>query len=77
MKGHGCLVMVKDTLGDKFICTLDSLCSLDKCNDVVSTLDGHRKVPTTIEELSAHERRTCRDFGPTAGAQPVDRTIGG
>lgn len=68
MKRHGCLVLVKDNLGDKFICKLDSLCSLDKCKDVVSTLDGNRKVPTKIEDLSAHERGSCRDFGPTAGA---------
>lgn len=68
MKGHGCSILVKDNLGDKFICTLDSLCSLDECKGVVSTLDGNRKVPDKIEELSAHERRSCRDFGPTAGA---------
>lgn len=68
MKGHGCSILVKDKLGDKFICTLDSLCSLDECKDAVSTLDGKRKVPTKIEELSAHERRSCRDFGPTVGA---------
>ena len=68
MKGHGCLVLVKDTIGDKFICTLDSLCSLDKCKEVVSTLDSQRKIPTKIEELSAHERRSCRDLGPSAGA---------
>jgi len=68
MKNHGCSILVKDNLGDKFVCTLDSLCSLDECKDVVSTLDSNRKVPTKIEELSAHERRSCRDFGPTAGA---------
>lgn len=68
MKRHGCSILVKDNLGDKFICTLDSLCSLDKCKDVVSTLDGKRKVPTKVEDLSAHERRSCRDFGPTSGA---------
>ena len=68
MKGHGCSVLVKDNLGDKFICTLDSLCSLDKCKDVVSTLDGNRKVPNKTEDLSVHERGSCRDFGPTAGA---------
>ena len=68
MKGHGCSILVKDDLGDKFICTLDSLCSVDECKDVVSTLDSNRKVPTKIEDLSAHERRSCRDFGPTSGA---------
>jgi len=68
MKPHECLVLVKDNLGDKFICKLDGFCSLDKCKDVVFTLDGNRKVPTKTEDLSAHERRSCRDFGPTSGA---------
>ncbi len=67
MKRHGCLVLVKDNIGDKFICTLDSLCSLDGCNEVVSTLDGNRKIPNKIDELSAHERRSCRDLGPSPG----------
>jgi hypothetical protein len=49
MKGHGCLVLVKDNIGDKFICTLDSLCSLDGCNEIVSTLDGNRKIPNKLE----------------------------
>lgn len=62
MKDHGCSILVKDNLGDKFICTLD------ECKDTVSTLDSNREVPTKIEELSAHERRSCRDFGPTPGA---------
>lgn len=66
MKNHGCSVVVKDNLGDKFICTLDSLCSLDECKEVVTTLDGNRKMPTKLEELSAHERRSCRDLGPQA-----------
>jgi hypothetical protein len=39
MKGHGCSVLVEDNLGDKFICNLDGLCSLDKCKVIVSTLD--------------------------------------
>ena len=68
MKGHGCKVLVKDSIGDKFICALDSLCSLDKCKGVVSTLDSQRKIPTKIEELSTHERRSCRDLGPSVGA---------
>jgi len=67
MKGHGCKVLVKDSIGDRFICTLDSLCSLNKCKEVVSTLDSQR-IPTKIEELSAHERRSCRDLGPSVGA---------
>jgi len=62
MKSHGCSVLVKDNLEGKFICTLDTLCSLDKCKNVVSTLNGKRKVPTKIEELSAQERRSCLDF---------------
>ena len=68
MKGHGCLVLVKDNAGDKFICALDSLCSLDKCKEVVSTLDSNRKIPNKIDELSAHERRSCRDLGPLVEA---------
>jgi len=68
MKGRGCLVLVKDSMGDKFICTLDSLCSLDKCKEAVSTLDSQRTIPTKIEELSAHERRSCRDLGPSIRA---------
>ena len=67
MKGHGCSVLVSGNLGDKFICTLDTSCSLDKRNKVVSMLDGNRKIPTTLEELSAHERRSCRDLGPKGG----------
>ena len=68
MKGHKCLVLVKDNSGDKFICSLDSLCSLDKCKEVVSTLNINRKIPTKMEELSAHERRSCRDLGPLVEA---------
>ena len=67
MKKHGCSVLVKDNIGDKFICTLDSLCSLDRCNEVVSTLDSNRKIPNKLEELSAPERSSCRDLGPSAG----------
>lgn len=66
MKDNGCSVLVSGDLGDKFICTLDSSCSLDRRNKV-SRLDGNRKIPTKLEELSAHERRSCRDLGPKEG----------
>ena len=58
--GYGCSVLVKDNEGKGLICTLDSICSLDECNEVISTLDSNRKIPTKIEELSAHERSSCR-----------------
>ena len=67
MKNHGCSVLVSGNLGDKFICTLDNSCSLDKRNKVVSALDGERKIPTKLEDLSAHERKSCRDLGPKEG----------
>ena len=61
MNGFGCSVWVNDKEGREDICTLDSLCSLDECNEVVSTLDSNRKIPNKLEELSAHERLSCRN----------------
>ena len=68
MNEYGCSVLVKDNIGNEFICDLDSLCSLDECNEVVSTLDNKRKVPAKMEELSTRERRSCRSSVSVIGA---------
>jgi len=60
MKEYGCSVWVKDNAGNALLCTLDSICSLDECNRVVGTLENNRKIPSNFEELSEHERRSCR-----------------
>jgi len=60
--------MVKDSAGMEYICTLDSVCSLDECNEVICTLDTTRKMPTTLEELSVAERSSCRNAISVIGA---------
>lgn len=66
--GYGCSVLVKDTEGKELICTLDSICSLDECNEVVCTLEGNREIPIKFEELSARERSSCRRSVSVMGA---------
>ena len=68
MNGSGCSVWVNDKEGKEFICTLDSMCSLDECNEVISTLDSNRKIPNKFEELSEHERASCRSSASIFGA---------
>ena len=68
MNENGCAVLINDNDGNEFICTLDSLCSLDECNEVVSTLESDRKIPRNLEELSEHERHSCRSSILVLGA---------
>ena len=60
MSGYGCTVWVNDNEGKEFICTLDSMCTLDECNEFIGTLDSDRKIPKKLEELTEHERSSCR-----------------
>jgi len=68
MNGFGCSIWVNDKEGKEYICTLDSLCSLDACNEVVFTLDSNREIPNKLDELSAHERSSCRASVSVFGA---------
>jgi len=45
--GYGCSVLVEDNEGKKLIRALDSICSLDECNEVIS----NRKIPIKVGEL--------------------------
>jgi len=57
------LVVVDDAEGKAFICSLDH-----KLSDFFFGLNRDRKVPSKLEELSKHERRSCtRFFGKTCG----------
>ena len=66
--GYGCSVLVNDNVGNEFVCTLDSICSLDECNEVVCTMDSNRNVPRKFDELSERERSTCRSSILVLGA---------
>ena len=50
-------VVVNDEEGRAMICTLEH-----KCSEFVCRLDSNRKVPKKIEELSEHERNSCKRF---------------
>ena len=55
------LVVVDDAEGKAFICSLDH-----KLKDFFFGQNRDRKVPSKLEELSKHERRSCtRFFGKT------------
>lgn len=64
----GCSILINDEAGNEFICTLDSMCSLDECKEVVCTLDSNRELPKRLEELSEHERSSCRSSILVLGA---------
>ena len=49
-------VVVDDTEGMKFVCTME-----DERND---KLDSSRSFPRLLEQLSEHERRSCIRFFP-------------
>jgi hypothetical protein len=57
MNMHEGLVLVDDEEGRAFICTLDH-----KCSEFVCKLDGNRKIPNKLDDLSEHERRSCIKF---------------
>ena len=50
-------VVVDDGEGRAMICTLEH-----KCSEFVCRLDSNRKLPRKIEELSEHERDSCKRF---------------
>jgi|GEM_PF-1580908 len=67
--GFGYSVLVSDNEGNEFVCTLDnSICTLDERNEFVCTLDSNRKIPNKLEELTEHERSSCRNSVSVIGA---------